>query len=104
MFKKRYRQDLVKSALNMAIPAMVESFFIAFAGLVDSYMVTGLSANDTSCNIIEESALKDSSSLSGLNFETTWTMEGNTLYDYPELKLLNHIVVEKQLSAGFFGH
>ena len=36
---------MVKSSLNMAIPAMIESFFIAFAGLVDSLMVSSLGAN-----------------------------------------------------------
>ena len=36
---------MVKSSLNMAVPAMIESFFIAFAGLVDSLMVSSLGAN-----------------------------------------------------------
>lgn len=45
MFKKKYRKCLIKSALNMAVPAMVESFFIAFAGLVDSYLVSTLGSS-----------------------------------------------------------
>lgn len=36
---------MIKSSLNMAVPAMIESFFIAFAGLVDSLMVSSLGAN-----------------------------------------------------------
>ena len=41
MFKK-YDKQTIKTALNMAIPAMVESFFGAFVGLVDSFMVSSL--------------------------------------------------------------
>ncbi len=42
MRKLRYNKNTVKAALTMAFPAIVESFFVAFAGLVDSYMVSGL--------------------------------------------------------------
>lgn len=40
--RKHYNKNLVKAALSMAFPAIVESFFVAFAGLVDSYMVSEL--------------------------------------------------------------
>ena len=39
---KRHDKQTVKTALNMAIPAMIESFFGAFVGLVDSFMVSSL--------------------------------------------------------------
>lgn len=38
----RYNRDAVKTTLNMAWPAILESFFAAFAGLVDSLMVSSL--------------------------------------------------------------
>ncbi len=37
-----YNKDDVKKTLNMAWPAMLESFFTAFAGLVDSLMVSSI--------------------------------------------------------------
>lgn len=40
-----YTKEQFKNAFNMAWPAIVESFFVAFAGLVDSYMVSALGAN-----------------------------------------------------------
>lgn len=42
--KPRYRKENVKTAVHMAWPAIVESFFVAFAGLVDSLMVSSLGA------------------------------------------------------------
>lgn len=39
---KRYDKQTIKTALNLAIPAMIESFFGAFVGLVDSFMVSSL--------------------------------------------------------------
>lgn len=42
---KKYNKNIVKAALNMAVPAIVESFFVAFAGLVDSFMVSSLGSN-----------------------------------------------------------
>lgn len=39
---KRYNKQTIKTALNMAIPAVIESFFGAFVGLVDSFMVSSL--------------------------------------------------------------
>ncbi|MCR5032128.1 MAG: MATE family efflux transporter [Lachnospiraceae bacterium] len=36
---------LLKETVSMAWPAVVESFFTAFVGLVDSYMVSGLGSN-----------------------------------------------------------
>lgn len=44
MFKK-YDKQIIKSAISMAWPAVIESFFGAFVGLVDSYMVSGLGSN-----------------------------------------------------------
>lgn len=38
----KYHKDTFQTAVNMAWPAIVESFFIAFAGLVDSLMVSSL--------------------------------------------------------------
>lgn len=40
--KWKYHKDTFQTAVNMAWPAIVESFFIAFAGLVDSLMVSSL--------------------------------------------------------------
>lgn len=40
----RYRKENVHGAIAMAWPAIVESFFTAFAGLVDSLMVSSLGA------------------------------------------------------------
>lgn len=44
MFRK-YDRALVKETINMAWPAVIESFFMAFVGLVDSYMVSSLGKN-----------------------------------------------------------
>lgn len=41
MFRKPDKQ-LLKNTLNMAWPAIIESFFAAFAGLIDSLMVSNL--------------------------------------------------------------
>ncbi len=38
----KYKKENVKAAIGMAWPAIVESFFVAFAGLVDSLMVSSL--------------------------------------------------------------
>lgn len=38
----KYHKDTLKTAVNMAWPAIIESFFVAFAGLVDSLMVSSL--------------------------------------------------------------
>ncbi len=40
-----YDKEIVKNSVNMAWPAIVESFFVAFAGLVDSFMVSSLGKN-----------------------------------------------------------
>lgn len=40
-----YDKQIIKNVLNMAWPAMVESFFVAFVGLVDSYMVSTLGSH-----------------------------------------------------------
>lgn len=37
-----YDKEIVKNSVSMAWPAIVESFFVAFAGLVDSFMVSSL--------------------------------------------------------------
>lgn len=42
IFKDKYHKDTLKIAVNMAWPAIIESFFIAFAGLIDSLMVSSL--------------------------------------------------------------
>ena len=41
----KYDKKLIKTTVNMAWPAIVESFFVAFAGLVDSLMVSALGTN-----------------------------------------------------------
>ena len=41
----KLNREHVGYALKIAVPAMVESFFTAFAGLVDSYMVSGISSD-----------------------------------------------------------
>jgi len=40
----KYEKQQVKDVLKIAWPAMLESFFTAFVGLVDSFMVSGLGA------------------------------------------------------------
>lgn len=45
MNAKVEEKQLYKEAVRIAAPAIVESFFVAFAGLVDSYMVSSLGAN-----------------------------------------------------------
>ena len=42
---KKFDGKIVKETINMAWPAVVESFFTAFVGLVDSYMVSSLGSN-----------------------------------------------------------
>lgn len=41
----KYRREIVEETLNMAWPAILESFFTAFAGLVDSLMVSSLGSS-----------------------------------------------------------
>ena len=38
-------KKLIKETINIAWPAVIESFFVAFVGLIDSYMVSGLGSN-----------------------------------------------------------
>ena len=40
--KRNYHKDTLKITIDMAWPAIIESFFIAFAGLIDSLMVSSL--------------------------------------------------------------
>ena len=40
--KNNYHKDTLKITIDMAWPAIVESFFVAFAGLIDSLMVSSL--------------------------------------------------------------
>ncbi len=40
-----YKKATVAESLKLAVPAIVESFFTAFAGLVDSFMVSSLGAD-----------------------------------------------------------
>lgn len=42
MWKQKYNKEHVKITIDMAWPAILESFFVAFAGLVDSLMVSSL--------------------------------------------------------------
>ena len=42
MFKQKYNKEHIKITIDMAWPAILESFFVAFAGLVDSLMVSSL--------------------------------------------------------------
>ena len=42
---KKYNRRTICTAMNMAVPAMIESFFVAFAGLIDSLMVSALGSN-----------------------------------------------------------
>ncbi len=41
----KYNRETVHTALKMAVPAIVETFFVSFAGLVDSLMVSSLGSN-----------------------------------------------------------
>ncbi|MCR5324774.1 MAG: MATE family efflux transporter [Lachnospiraceae bacterium] len=38
-------KNIIKETIHIAWPAVIESFFTAFVGLVDSYMVSGLGSN-----------------------------------------------------------
>ena len=42
IISKKYRKENVRVAFSMAWPAIIESFFVAFAGLIDSLMVSSL--------------------------------------------------------------
>lgn len=42
---KKFDRKIISETIGMAWPAVVESFFTAFVGLVDSYMVSGLGSN-----------------------------------------------------------
>ena len=42
---KKFDKQIIRTTLNMAWPAIIESFFVAFAGLVDSYMVSSMGAS-----------------------------------------------------------
>ncbi len=44
MKRNTYDNQILKTAVNMAWPSILESFFIAFAGLVDSFMVSSIGA------------------------------------------------------------
>lgn len=41
-FRNYYHKDTILTTLDMAWPAIIESFFVAFAGLIDSLMVSSL--------------------------------------------------------------
>ena len=43
--KSNYHKDTLKITIDMAWPAIVESFFVAFAGLIDSLMVSSLGSS-----------------------------------------------------------
>ena len=62
-FKNKYHKDTLKIAINMAWPAIIESFFIAFAGLIDSLMVSSLGSASVAAVVVcaaEEAELLDS--------------------------------------------
>lgn len=40
-----YDKQIIKNVINIAWPAIIESFFVAFVGLVDSYMVSTLGSH-----------------------------------------------------------
>ena len=40
-----FDKQIIENVINMAWPAIIESFFVAFVGLVDSYMVSTLGSN-----------------------------------------------------------
>lgn len=42
---KKYSRGTINAVLRMAVPSIIESFFVAFAGLVDSFMVSSLGPN-----------------------------------------------------------
>ncbi len=42
---KGFQKEIVRTSVNMAWPAVIESFFVAFAGLVDSLMVSSMGAS-----------------------------------------------------------
>ena len=42
LVKRSYHKETLKITIDMAWPAIVESFFVAFAGLIDSLMVSSL--------------------------------------------------------------
>lgn len=42
---KKYDKRIIRTAANMAVPAIIESFFGAFTGLIDSLMVSSLGSN-----------------------------------------------------------
>lgn len=42
---KKYGKGTIRATMRMAVPAIIESFFVAFAGLVDSFMVSSLGSN-----------------------------------------------------------
>ena len=43
--KTNYHKETLKTTIDMAWPAIVESFFVAFAGLIDSLMVSSLGSS-----------------------------------------------------------
>ncbi len=42
---RKFQKKIVKETLDMAWPAMMESFFVALAGLIDSLMVSSMGSN-----------------------------------------------------------
>lgn len=42
---RKYSKATINTAMQMAVPAIVESFFVAFAGLIDSLMVSSLGSD-----------------------------------------------------------
>lgn len=42
---KKFDKQIIQTTINMSWPAIIESFFVAFAGLVDSYMVSSMGSS-----------------------------------------------------------
>lgn len=66
---------------------------------VNCYTVSASDVSESGITAISKSQLSDGSTFSGFDFSTVWTMDGNPLYDYPELLLNNHIVIPEDLPA-----
>ena len=45
MKREKNKDSITRIVLNMSVPAILESFFTSFAGLIDSYMVSSLGAS-----------------------------------------------------------
>ncbi len=67
--------------------------------LINCYTVEATGTLKDGCSKLTLEQLKLQASFSGFNFSSVWTMAGNIYYEYPELSVLNHIVIPKHLSV-----